>query len=354
MWRVTVLPFADVPSPDGTELEHGYRLLFGLNHAITDGHSSVRMCGYFLAFLNDCIEGKSIDDETQLVKYKNDEFNVPVINEVKELLKSDANLLHTYHKITEDLSKLEPLLFKIFPSESAAEPKTLSIWKDVNEKVTKQFIAKAKAEGVTVHSAFSTVFHAVFVELLNEFIGEDQEHVLGSIHDVNIRRYWKDGGENIVGVHIGALKTSIVATKDFVVNFWKNAKSFSEKFHSEINKKHSMIMEIIDAENNPPASVAASFYENKTPTNCYYAVSNMGDISRFFKRKDGTSFTSVQASHLRRATSVHTYMCPSTFCIQTMNNNFLCSFDYNTRYISSDTAHKILNKTVAMVERIVG
>ena len=310
------------------------------------------MCGHFITLLNDVIEGNSINDEIQLAEFVSNEHMNKILADAKEVLKADSKLHNEYRRMFEAQAKLEPLFFKLFPPENDDNPKTLSISKDFSETITQQFFSKAKSEGITVHSAFCSIFHAAFVELLNASDSCQEEYELLSAHDMNYRRYWNIDGENSFGVHIGIHKTSVVAKKNFMGEFWQNAKKFHDKLHAEIKKKHAIMMGVIEDELKPGVITEESFYSNKTPAKTYYSVSNMGEITRLFKRPDGGDHSSVQAVHLRRSTSLHTYELASAYSFQTLNGMLLCGFDYNTRYVSTKTAHTLLDKTIEIMNRL--
>ena len=76
----------------------------------------------------------------------------------------------------------------------------------------------------------------------------------------------------------------------------------------------------------------------------------MGNVTRFFKKVDGSEFESARAIHIRRTSSIPPGIYSSTFCIQTLNGKLLITFDYQSRYFSRDLAHNFLDNVVKIIE----
>lgn len=351
MWRVSVLPAREVLDTEAyaAGFTHQYYVMLGFHHAITDGHSTIRICGHFLALLNAVIKGEDIDDHEQLAKFTDDHYHVKLIAEAKNKLESDKNLRDQFEKEIAEQAKIEPLLIKAYPPTNDPQPKTETIWRELTESKTDAFLKRAKLEKMTIHSAFTTVIHGAMVDLMLDAGFMQDKYQLASLHDLNARRFWDQDGENSFGAHVGCGKPSVSVPCDILNNFWTNAKAFHSQFQSELQTKHSIFMAAIESEVTKPITKSEDFYKRPPPCTKYYAISNMGDITRFLKRDDGTEYEEVRAVRLRRTTCLHSYICPCCFCVQTLNGKLLCSVDYNTRLMSHALAEKLLNKIIQLL-----
>ncbi|XP_018010266.2 uncharacterized protein LOC108667723 [Hyalella azteca] len=347
LWRVTVMPAQDGPTPDA-EFKHHYRVMFGLHHSITDGHSSMRLCGHFLSLLNSELEGNEVDDNEQFADYVGPEFHDKLVEEAKLTLSTN---LYLQCKMRDDYAAIaaaESLLTKVFPpKEEVADPKTETLFIKFDEASTTKFVKKTKSEGVSVHSGFCSVLHSAFVELFQEAGASSEKFDIFSFHDVNERRYWNSESEKSYGPHLSLIRIILTVDKDCPSNVWESARQFHKVFLECLDNKQTFFMEIIDAEVSPTVEKSTDFYSQKISSPSVYSTSNMGNVTKIFLAPDGAEYPQVKATEIRRSTSLHTYLNNNGFCFQTFRGELLVSFDYNTRYISTELANRIVEKVRA-------
>ncbi|KAF2365274.1 Alcohol acetyltransferase/N-acetyltransferase [Trinorchestia longiramus] len=349
LWRVTVMPAVEssVSDPDDT-FSHAYRIMFGLHHSITDGHSSMRMCGYFLGLLDSVIEGITIDDNEQFASHVGPEHHDKLIQEVQTILNSKPDVDRKMRDDYNAMLDAGSLLTKTYPppTDSEKDPQILTLFTELNKATTSGLLKKMKSEKVSVHCGFFSIIHSAFTEMFQEAGLKQETYDIVSYHDVNERRYWSCEGEKSFGPHIGMMRILFPVEKDIQSKLWDSARRFYKVFHEYVDEKNMFFMDILDAEKFPPVTKSADIYKNKVPCLTVYNTSNMGNVTSLFLRPDGSEYSHVKALQIRRSTSVHSYMTNNVFCLQTFRGKLVFSFDYNTRYISTDLAKKIVNKVL--------
>ena len=265
MWRVTVFPLQTVFDEEAAAsgFKYQYQLLLGMHHSITDGHSSMRICGHLLRLLNDVIDGNTIDDEKQLGEFVNDEHNQKVTDEVKKQLKEDPSMYAGVKKRLQEYSEFTPLYF--IPYDPSKTSETDSIAVNIPRVTTSKFIANAKAAGVTVHSAFCTVVHVAIVDILlsKGFKCDDHSDCfrITSNQDVDARRYYEGETDSMFGVHICVFRTVQSIPKDTKTKFWHSAQTFHAKFLSELENKEGYKLTIVEEDETTPPKNLTEFLE---------------------------------------------------------------------------------------------
>ncbi|XP_047740706.1 uncharacterized protein LOC125179245 [Hyalella azteca] len=351
LWRVTVMPAQDGPTPDA-EFKHHYRVMFGLHHSITDGHSSMRLCGHFLSLLNSELEGNEVDDNEQFADYVGPEFHDKLVEEAKLTLSTNLDLQCKMRDDYAAIAAAESLLTKVFPpKDEVADPKTETLFIKFDEASTTKFIKKTKSEGVSVHSGFCSVLHSAFVELFQEAGVSSEKYEIVSFHDVNERRYWDSESEKSYGPHVGRQRIIFTVDKDCPTNVWESARQFHKVFHDYLDIKQTLFMDILEAEVSPAAQKSEDFYNYNIICPTVFKISNMGNVTKLFLQSEGAEYSHVKALEIRRSTSIHKLKTNNVFCLQTFRRELLCSFDYNTRYITHKLAAKILEKVQAHLKR---
>ncbi|KAF2365275.1 Alcohol acetyltransferase/N-acetyltransferase [Trinorchestia longiramus] len=349
LWRVTVMPALE-PSTfqDGDDsLSDVYRIMFGLHHTITDGHSSIRTCGLFLRLLDSVIEGISIDDNEQFASYAGPEYHEKLVREAKTVLGTEPEVDRMMRDDYDALAAAGgSLLTKVFLQKAENGSETLTIFSELDAATTSRLMKKIKSKKLSVHSGLSSILNEVFVEMFQEagFL-KDIYHIV-SYHDVNERRYWDVEADKLFGPHVNSLRILFPIRKDRHTNFWEGARMFHKVFQERVNNKQMIYMGILDAEKFPPVRKSSEMHSYKMPCLRVYTNSNMGDVTKFFLQPDGAEYSHVKAVQIRRSTSLHPYKTNNVFAVQTFRGKLMFSFDYNTRYISTDLARNIVDKVL--------
>ena len=358
LWRVTVMPTEKMADPTNTlqDFPHQYQLLIGFHHGITDGHSSMRICGHLLSLLNDVVEGKQdINDEVQLAEFSDDKHTNEIREECLESLKNDAQI---YAKLTDKAnyySNHKSLLFDLYSGSPPERRTTEYLYTTVDKAVAYTFISKAKVHCVSVHSAISTAIHSAIIELFIEKDVPDKEFAISSLHDTNFRRYWKTDGKKVYGPHVGPNRVTVKLPKNMMCNFWFHAQEFHSSFQAQLKDKEAILFQVLSSlhgqEIEQPSDIISQFQVPYTPFT--YGISNMGDVSKFFRKTDGCNYSHAQIVDIQRCTDIPpNIIYPSTFAIQTLNGNILISFFYQTQYFTKLVAQTLLDHIVRVVKSI--
>ena len=327
-----------------------YHVLIGFHHSITDGHSSMRICGFLISLLNDVIEGKHIDDERQLAEFTNDCINKALFYDASTYMRENPTVYETFEKRYQEFLDFTPLLFQMYPGINPMRAGTGSVQSFIPKETFEKFYGKAKSCGITIHSAFCSAVHAAIIDLLIQARCPDEQFDLTSSHQINLRRYWPGNSEHKFGPHIGLHRTRHVLPRNMKHNFWLHAQQFHKTFLDELNDKECIKFEVIKHGRNPiPPKTVEEFLKchRKSPFN--YGISNMGDVTKLFKKSNGSEHNSARIVNIRRTTSMPPGIYCSTFCIQTLNSRLLIAFDFQTRYFTPSTARKILEGTVNVI-----
>ncbi|XP_042212985.1 LOW QUALITY PROTEIN: uncharacterized protein LOC121860035, partial [Homarus americanus] len=190
LWRVRLLTKATANtyrSQDPTFC-HNYALLFGIHHALADGFTNIRICNMLHTILEDVMAGRTVDDEQQLGEHVDDTQVLGTFEQETRKLMEDPKLLaKAKEQLHEDVC---PLLHKFFPAQENTDIKTSYVNTYFNEEMTRSFLHKCKAEGVSLHCGLTGVINVAIIELLESFCELPHEINFRAGHDVNIRRYY--------------------------------------------------------------------------------------------------------------------------------------------------------------------
>ncbi|KAF2365277.1 Alcohol acetyltransferase/N-acetyltransferase [Trinorchestia longiramus] len=347
LWRVTVMPTLESSLFDSDDsFLCVYRVLFGLQHTITDGHSSMRMCGYFLSLLDSVIEGITIDDNKQFASYIGPEYHEKLLTEAYGILQTNPDFARKLRDDYNAQAAVGSLLTKVFPPTTEHHPETLTLFTELDEGVTSKIITKSKSERVSVHSGFCSVIQCALIEMFQEAGLSTDTYEMISYHDVNERRYWGCEADNFFGPHVDMLRILFPVGKNIHSNFWDSARMFQSAFRERVDNKQIIYNVILDSETLPPVKKSSELYKYKMPCPRVYSTSNMGDVTKLFLKPDGSEHSHVKAIQIRRSTTLHSYKTNNAFVFQTFRGKLTFSFDYNTRYISSELARRIVDKVL--------
>merc|ERR1711915_447963 len=106
---------------------------------------------------------------------------------------------------------------------------------DFTEVESSEFMAKCKANGVTVHTGFFTVTMVAMLELLRGagLVTPDMSVDMGSGHSINGRRFIDTRGRDMntmFGCAINLMTTRFTVEKNARENIWKTAQEYHKVF----------------------------------------------------------------------------------------------------------------------------
>ena len=353
MWRVTVLLTDDTLDAESKAIGfvHQSHLLFSIHHAIADGQSTVRICGFLTSLLNDVIGGKQIDDTLQLAEFVDGSLTQNVIDKETAFLEKNPMLYSQYKEKLKRYENFRPLFFDLYEGDNSAPEHTITLWDSLPKDITSKFFAKARDFGVTINSAFCCAVHAAFVQLLNVKNCSQEEYTITSSHDISCRRYWDCDTENKFGIHIALHRTTDYVPRDVMNKFWSHAQQFHSRFFDELNNKEAIKSLIVEAnESPPPRSVEEFMKESSSLSPFYFGIANIGNVTRFFKKSDGSDHEFARVVGMQRSTEVAPETYSGCINIETLNGVLYICSDVHSRYFSKATATVLLETIIEVIK----
>lgn len=371
LWRVRMMPSVRTDS----DLPFKTNIFFVYHHSITDGFSSMRICGHFVNFLNDVLAGNSSNSLEQVCEIADvDSFTRKALLEVmKEYAADPQGKMKTAEKFRA-MSSHKPLIFNSHPIKKKPEiPVTNTMRNDFNEATTKKFITKCKENSVSVHSAFFTLAEVALIDLMAEEGVVEENYIFPTYHVVNGRRYWDTSMMNIEKLFGNAILVQPTLSnlpKDAKLQYWSHVRKFYELFQETLKTQESLKYEIhsfmgaedlkkLNIENIhvpqadklplPGAAEEPKDSNRSKQPSAYYDTNNMGDITklvsgRFARSESEEELPHVRVSDIMRSTSTHSG--DHTICshvLQSLNGRLLHALDYNIKFMSSETAKKYID-----------
>lgn len=188
--------------PEG--LEYMTHLFLGFHHGLHDATSNIKVCGWFVDILNDVIAGVPVDDDIQLGNYASHEQTDRLVAEKKKILEVNSKLKSEL--VYETVAKKSglSLLRMINPVALGSEKngKALHLKHMLDRPTTSRFLNKCRAEGVTVHAAFTALANVALLDIVREKGILIDDCIMTSSHVVNNRRYWRDPIPDAMGCHV--------------------------------------------------------------------------------------------------------------------------------------------------------
>ena len=335
-----------------------------MHHSITDGHSMIKICSFYVDLLNDVVQSKdSIHD--QLGVLSNGEKTEWMLMEATDYLNDNPGLLD---KIRDTVrSPHLPLILKLKPyySPDDEEIKTLSISHRFDTETTEQLIRKCKTERVTVNSAFAAAINTALILLAKDYYkaGKVDESIFNDEnneadnkngiysykikgeHYVNIRRFWDGTNSDQLGCHLTVATLPIKTGTDVLSDFWGYARHVHAQLRENLKNKVPLLTEAALWKSEPDGLMMEDFVDNLEKPTCSYRMTNLGEVTKQFPEHTNP----VQASYLSRSTSIHG---KNTICmhgISTFRDRLLYNLDFSTRFIDQELAEQIVSKIIAVI-----
>lgn len=340
---------SEMDIPEG--LEHMTHLFFGFHHSLHDATSNIRVCSWFTDILNDVVAGVPIDDRVQLGNYVSHEHFNRLVAEKRKIIEANPKL--RAELVYEGAAKKSglSLLRMVNPVTLGSEKngKSLHLKHMLDGATTGRFVKKCRAEGVTVHAAFTALANVALIDILKEKGIVLDEYVMTSSHVVNTRRYWRDPTHDSIGCHVcfPLLDLQSLTPQNASQNFW----SYARSVHTELKKELDSGKPLLQAAMNTPSPDQdyTDFYQMTQPGLSNYSTSNMGDVTpmisqggehvklTYFYRTISVSHTSSTLSHI-----IHTY-----------RGFFIYVMDYNTGTIPTQTAERYCQKIFTNLDKVL-
>ncbi|CAL4130005.1 unnamed protein product [Meganyctiphanes norvegica] len=353
LWRVRLLPFYEDEEKSMPEMQkdfpYYYHLIFAAHHSIVDGFTNVKICNLLHKLIDDLMSGIPINDSNQLGCIISE-------NEIKRLLKRAKCELtenpELLHNVSEDIlgsGKRVSQLMKAYPVEEDAVPNSnMILIEDLNKDITKLFIAACKNNSVSIHSALSTIFNCVVIQMLKSAGINDEFYNIRSSHDINYRRYSEDNSSCILGCHVGALRPNFLLSKDTEEHFWDVARNFHNDFHTKLESNYPFFETVLEDLKRDEIMDSSKFgHVLGLPWITFY-ITNMGNLATVLPGEG----TNVQIVQFRRFGTVHKPNMIICNFVHTFRGRLSITTGYNTQRINKETAQKILDQVFVRVKQV--
>ncbi|KAG7156539.1 uncharacterized protein LOC121853470 [Homarus americanus] len=337
LWRARLLPDTEPTAmPELNEsFPHNYHLLFAIHHGITDGLSSVKICGFIISLLNDMMAGRSIDDEEELGQFDAGEETFRLVKERKHQMEVDPTLREKLVQDFQSTMRKVAVMNGVFPVPLDSEDKSLNLTRSLSHSDTSRFSSRCRSEGVTVLSAFTALVNIALIDLLKDRGVMQDTYEIGGAHSMNLRRYWKDNRDTTraLGCHLSWIKLITDTPKDAGDAFW----DYTRTLHRDLQKhqleatpvQEIMLIHIFHSE--PPNVEAMLAF---LPPPHFYTISNWGDITSLLPPPGDL----VQLTWLNMSSSLYRFNTGYNHMMQTFRGRFLYGLDYSTKCVSTEEA----------------
>ncbi|KAK4305748.1 hypothetical protein Pmani_022373 [Petrolisthes manimaculis] len=334
-------------APDVT-FSHTSHLFLGFHHGIVDGVTIMKICGLLASLLDDVIAGEEIDDEDQLGFHVSNEETEKVVQEHREKLSANPELMQKLKKEMELRDNWKTLLKQIHKSE-VGEEKSLHIEQKLDEEVTGKFISRCRSEGVTIHSGFMALAHWALIDVLASNGLDQNVYSIYACHVVNVRRYWQSNSSCALGCHLInslTLYTDVPSSlnKD---SFW----DFARMVHGDVqgNLKSGKILDEEAYGSLTPQMVDLDqFLDFSLPADIY--ASNMGDVTGLVVQGKEKH---VRVSDILRSVSLHKRDSTCSHLFHTFRGCLINVLDYNTRFVSTSIAQSYANGIFSHLAEVI-
>lgn len=317
---------------------HLYTFFLGFHHGITDGTSTMKICGFLVQLLNDVISGKTIDDVEQFGVFISGEVTHKIVNKRVAAMRADPEILQKMIGESEAHKSNCSILNLTYKDAREDECNTKYITRDLDVATTSAFFQKCRAESVTINTAFAALANAAMVDLLALGGLEQESYKIRSDHVVSVRRYWDEDGSKYLGCHILPPMPILVEVPRHIGDkFWDYARSMHKEIQSELKAEAVVREEALKTYFMPENANFDEFFQSPQSPNdntCDFCVSNMGDVTKLVT--EGGNH--VQVTHVLRSVSVHGVPNNWSHLIHTFRGRLIHVLDYNTGRVNTQMA----------------
>ena len=314
-------------------------------HAISDGSSNAVFCNQFLDVLNKVVDGAEIPTVPE-IKLREPLENMPLAAEKQ----------YTAADLTSLVAHLWDLVFApknhylaAFPPPTGCKEirmRTHSLVLSTDE--TRRVMARCKAEGVTVHAAFTVAASLALHELIRKRRPELAHLKVRSGHVVNFRRFLQRQHQDAYGCYMGFFEASVPAGPDGRRRFWELArdtvKSMKHRLDSEMQPvTYNRLMQTF---------ISTDYWVHRQHTkemphvSHYFGTSNMGNLDRLF---DATG-KHVEVTQLVRTTNIgHDLGMVFAHMFHTLRGRLMYNLDYLVAAIAEPQAREYAEKTLELL-----
>ncbi|XP_042883007.1 uncharacterized protein LOC122260007 [Penaeus japonicus] len=332
---------------------HLYTFFLGFHHGITDGTSTMKICGFLVQLLNDVISGKRVDDVEQLGVFISGERTQKIVDERVAAMKADPELLQKM--INDSAAHKSPcsILNSTYRDAGEKEGNTMYLTRDLDVATTSAFVKKCRAESVTVNTAFAALASVAMTDLLALGGLEQDSYRIRGDHVVSVRRYWDVDASQYLGCHIlPPMPISVETPRNVGDKFWDFARSLHKEILSELKAGAAIREEALKNFFMPEnVNIDDVFQQPESePVNtCDFCVSNMGDVTKLVTEGGDR----VQATHVLRSVSIHRVPSNWSHLIHTFRGRFIYVLDYNTERVNTRMAETFCERIFHHLHNVI-
>ncbi|XP_053649921.2 uncharacterized protein [Cherax quadricarinatus] len=335
-----------LPDDSSVSFPHLHQLFLGFHHGIVDGFTVMKICGLTVTLLNDVISGNPINNE-QLGEHVSPKQTMELVLARKALIEADPELRKKWVDETKILQEKKSFFNQIYQRPKEIEEKSLHVERELDESTTKRFFNTCRAEGVTVHSAFTALTNEAFIDLLVENGIVQDTYSICNGHLVNMRRYWKGDVSRSLGCHIlYPVLLRMDTLRNISDTFWDFARSVHQELQRNIKDGKIIEAEAFRMINNVKIELDL---DSLPADGSDYHISNMGDVTALVT--EGGDH--VKVTRLLRSISIHKMPSSCSHIIHSFRGKFMYVLDYNTRNVSTEIADNFCNKVFSNLLKVI-
>ncbi|ROT74344.1 Malonyl CoA-acyl carrier protein transacylase [Penaeus vannamei] len=257
-------------------------LFLGYHHGIVDGVTTMKVCGCLVKLLGDVISGQPISDEEQIGELVSAEETEKLVQAKKLRIETDHEYRETLIREAKSKCSHPRLLRRLYQAPEGTEDRSAQVVRHLDVATTEKFVNKCRAEGLTVHSAFTALANVALVDLLTRKGVIQDSYTICSAHTTNLRRYWPGDTTRALGCHIAPTYLHVETPR--------NALHLNLKSYLEAGKA----LEDVALRQLTPRAKAEEREdredkEENIDAQADYFTSNMGDVTPFLSQGSGTS-----------------------------------------------------------------
>ena len=311
-------------------------------HAISDGSSNAVFCNQFLDVLNKVVDGVEIP-EVPDIKLRDPMESVPLAMEKR----------YTTDDLTRLVSQVWNLVFAPKNQFLAAYPPP-SNCKEIRMRThslvlstedTRRLLQRCKAEGVTVHAAFTVAASLALHELIRRRRPEMAHLKVRSGHVVNFRRFLQHQYQDAYGCYMGFFDVSVPSGPDGRCKFWQLARDTGKVIEHRLDTEMQPVTysRLLQTFINTTLWVYRQHTKEMPHVSHYFGTSNMGNLDRLF---DATG-KHVEVTQLVRTTNIgHDLGMVFAHMFHTLRGRLMYNLDYLVAAIAEPQAREYAEKTL--------
>ena len=325
-----------------------YHLIFGCHHIAADGYTIMRLYGIFMKMINDILDKKNLDFQTQNFSLVDIRKEMELMREIKENVENNPSQWKKVMQSYENFISKKTSFLEAHPIPDPGPWTTSNLTHHLSENTTKQFLKRCKHEGITFLSGFSYLTCLATKEMcFKAGIGNDSFEI-SHTHVLDHRRY-NDNGPNPFGTNTGYLNITSVLSSDNSHSFWSAARIYNSNFRKNIDN-HQSIRNDVFRQLFRPANfdVDLQFIHPVQPWS-YFTTSNMLDVTPVL----GNIGDNVRVEWLHGGTSNHRSSLLVVHICHTLRGRLQYGINYSSQYVSSSTARSLAQTIFRLMHKVI-